>query len=789
MPERSLKYLRSYPLLVFVVFLPNPAVNIAAGYGLTLAHVFACLVVLESRRIHNPKLIGLVAAFLACFIVSGVAMFFLSDFGPGSETLNTIVGLLLCLLPLIALAFVPAREAVSRAQFPLMLGILFTAAAGEYQRWRFADGVFPWKAIFNNGSFAAIDFEVWELYIRRPLAFFPEPSALVSVVGPATLWLLYRLLRADLRNPRFGVLAILAGTYCVLTSKSTFIPIFFALLLIQVIVAALVSEKRGYRLVARWAIALGLVLLGVALVLADRLAAVLNSSALYRAETLKGGVDLWVESWGAFFLGGGPGSTFARFAAAGAPYDAVHSVILAQIVQVGLPVALVWGYVLFGVARSRVWLAGMALLLAMGVVTSYPTIAGLWLLLGLVVLDTRAMPARSVTGQRDGELRGAMTLGAGGRGGRDRMRVVHVIPTLNTGGAERVLTTVASDQVKAGHEVLVITLDADTTFGAELRTAGVQVVDHRGYGRGRLALVRAMAGLLLSMASLRADVVVGWLYHGALAAALTGPRVRRRAVSLHHRDPRDPGVKRGTRAVFRAVVGLSRRIDLAVYVSEGSRAHHEDAGLRVSGVVVPVGVDTQRHALVADEERGTAREALALPALAPVIAHVARIHPDKGQEVLLAAFAALREQYRDAVLLVAGSGWTSDASAPVDLAGASGLDGVVLLGEVSDPRAVLAGADVFCLSSHTEALPVALVEAMCSGLLPVVTDVGACAEATSTHGFVAPPGDPAALAQELARAVAAANAEPERRGAVREHAVTTFDAATMCRAYRDLIVR
>jgi glycosyltransferase involved in cell wall biosynthesis len=78
-------------------------------------------------------------------------------------------------------------------------------------------------------------------------------------------------------------------------------------------------------------------------------------------------------------------------------------------------------------------------------------------------------------------------------------------------------------------------------------------------------------------------------------------------------------------------------------------------------------------------------------------------------------------------------------------------DRIELLGERHDVPALLATADIFVLSSRSEGLPIALLEALAQGLAVVASDVGGVAEAVvdGESGLLVPAGDPTALAGAL----------------------------------------
>jgi glycosyltransferase involved in cell wall biosynthesis len=120
----------------------------------------------------------------------------------------------------------------------------------------------------------------------------------------------------------------------------------------------------------------------------------------------------------------------------------------------------------------------------------------------------------------------------------------------------------------------------------------------------------------------------------------------------------------------------------------------------------------------------------------PILLFLGRIHPKKGVDLLVRAFAGVLNLHPRAILVVAGSdagsGYldvirrlaeTSIPGVDVPTEGDPCGSSVCFLGEVAGElkAKVLAGADVFVLSSHSEGLPVAVLEAMASGLPVVIT--------------------------------------------------------------------
>ena len=136
----------------------------------------------------------------------------------------------------------------------------------------------------------------------------------------------------------------------------------------------------------------------------------------------------------------------------------------------------------------------------------------------------------------------------------------------------------------------------------------------------------------------------------------------------------------------------------------------------------------------------------------PRVLYVGLLTPRKGVLDLLAASRLLRERGVDHELLLLGG--TPDEGPAAEAEVRAALDGSAKLLGTRPPEqmpAEFAAADVFCLPSWWEAMPLSVLEAMAAGLPVVATDVGDVGRAVDdgVTGHVVPVRDPERLAEAL----------------------------------------
>jgi glycosyltransferase involved in cell wall biosynthesis len=231
------------------------------------------------------------------------------------------------------------------------------------------------------------------------------------------------------------------------------------------------------------------------------------------------------------------------------------------------------------------------------------------------------------------------------------------------------------------------------------------------------------------------DLIHAHIHHMAWPAAIAGALLRRPFVVSENSSewPRrtiTPSALRRARLSF-------PRAALVCPVNARLKEAIEARGVRGRFRIVPNTVDT---AIFNPAGR---RGGNGTTTLVNVASHI----EVKALDVLLEAFARASDQRADLRLEQIGAGpLTSELEART---AELGLDDRVRFAGTRTPAEIaesLRGARAFVLSSLSENMPLAVVEALCCGLPVAATDVGGIPEAVGEDGVVVPPRDPAALA-------------------------------------------
>jgi glycosyltransferase involved in cell wall biosynthesis len=360
-----------------------------------------------------------------------------------------------------------------------------------------------------------------------------------------------------------------------------------------------------------------------------------------------------------------------------------------------------------------------------------------------------------------------------------KIRLLHVFSTFDPGGPQ-VRTVDIMNSLGPEWQHLIVARDG-RTGAAALIAPDVQMqllsrAEGTGGGWGFRDLLRT-----LREHSPHLLLTYNWGAIEAVAAAKWngGPP------AIHAEDGFGPDEarRRKTRRVWarRLVLRSARRV--VVPSSTLYRIAVHEYKLPSDRVVhIPNGVCLERFHPRHEEEL---RAELGFSTEQTVIGFVGHLREEKNVGLLIRAVARMR--HPNPALLIVGDGpCRKDLE---ELAAQSAPSGRVrFVGKVSDPSRLFGVMDLFCLCSNTEQMPVALLEAMATGLAAVVTSVGDCGSLLdrSSPPFLVPPGDVDALTEALDTVAADRALRADEGARLRERCLRHFNRRPMLERYKRL---
>lgn len=310
------------------------------------------------------------------------------------------------------------------------------------------------------------------------------------------------------------------------------------------------------------------------------------------------------------------------------------------------------------------------------------------------------------------------------------MRILHVVRGLaNSSGTTHIVGPLAEAQARQGHAVSVFYVEkpgrpAVTPDRTLVESQGFRMnlpTEHLGWST---AFARAVARKLRTVDAVHVHAIWNFpTWHTMRSAATAGvPYVVAPQGSL---EEWALGRSRYAKVIY-AALAEKPYFDRAAAIQALTTNEAEQCrrfGIRAPVRVLPNGIDLRSADRIASSS--ALRQELGLPPDSDLVLFLSRLVPKKGLDLLLPAFARILTTHPRAVLLIAGhdagSGYRRILEQLITQGGI--WNSVRVLGEVVGSRkfAVLRAADVFVLSSYSEGLPVAVLEAMACERPVVIT--------------------------------------------------------------------
>jgi len=299
------------------------------------------------------------------------------------------------------------------------------------------------------------------------------------------------------------------------------------------------------------------------------------------------------------------------------------------------------------------------------------------------------------------------------------LNVSFVITSLPVGGAETLLVNLVRRINKTILQPEVLCLKEPGELGdaiaLEVPLTG-RVLSHK-------CDLRVMPRLMRAFRRSRTDAVItvgagDKMFWGRLAARLAGVPVV--CSALH-----STGWPDGIGKLNRLLTGIT---DGFIACAQNHAHHlHAHEGFPANKVfMIPNGVDVDRFRPFAPM-RGWLREHLDVPTTSRLVGIVAALRPEKNHAQLIAAASEIIRHHPNTHFVVVGDG-PMRAAIESEIQQRGLVGHFHLLGNRSDTPAILAGLDVFVLTSKNEANPVSILEALASAIPVVSPDVGSVNE-------------------------------------------------------------
>lgn len=364
-----------------------------------------------------------------------------------------------------------------------------------------------------------------------------------------------------------------------------------------------------------------------------------------------------------------------------------------------------------------------------------------------------------------------------------RIKVLHLIGTMDLGGAEKLTRLIIEGLPSDRFEANVCCIKRGGLYAEQLREKGfnakilINLEKHKHVTT--FGLAKSAFKLFLLLRREKPDILHTHLFLTSCLGRLVGrvAGVKKIVVTLHRIEY--PRLEKWTEHFFTFLTNL--------YITDSYAA----AARIISVLKIPEskikvihnGIDLVEFA--SPPSAKLAREALGLPEDEIVIGVIAHLYREKGHLFLLKSLCEIKDQLGKFKLIIVGDGYLRQEleSEALRLLPAKS---VVFLGQRGDLATMLAAMDVFVLPSSWEGFGIILAEAMYMGV-PVVTtcDGGGTAEVVQEGegGLLVPYGDMSALGNAILQLLLDRDYHRAQSNRGRARVERMFTADIMCKNY------
>ena len=318
----------------------------------------------------------------------------------------------------------------------------------------------------------------------------------------------------------------------------------------------------------------------------------------------------------------------------------------------------------------------------------------------------------------------------------EKSKLIHIIPSLGSGGAETFLGLLALNQQRSeGLDLKILTFIKGGLIQKSIIKNGLSVIT---FELKTIKILLNVFNIYQFIKSEKFQIVQTWMYHanliGGILARLAG--TKKIIWTVCNSGSEINKFKISTKFFIYLNALFSYLIpSKIVFCSEEALINHVKLGFCSKKMcVIPNGFDIYKFC-PSDEKRNVIRTELNIDHNKIVVGMVARFDPQKNYRMFATVMGLINKQFPDVHFVLVGKGidhqnkslksWLQDCS----------RENFNLIGEREDIQSVMCSFDILVSSSNAEAFGNVIAEGMLTGLPCVVTDVGVCKDIVGDTGF------------------------------------------------------
>lgn len=298
------------------------------------------------------------------------------------------------------------------------------------------------------------------------------------------------------------------------------------------------------------------------------------------------------------------------------------------------------------------------------------------------------------------------------------MKLLTILPGLATGGAENMVYELCKQLGKKDIDNYILCYCGKQNTALESKIEKVAKVTYLNCsGTVNVKNIRAV---IRSMNEIAPDIVHAHMGGALFASIWTLIRNKPLVITIHTAPQKAFSSKIENLLYLRALFG---KFQMVAVSQENKRLADSYYHMRQKCAFVNNGVDLDRFYRKAHSNF--------------TYINVARQDDNKNQAVLIDLFARLHKNYPRTNLLLIGDG-PNHEKLKNQCKECGIAESVEMPGNVADAEKYYARADVYVQTSHREAMPLSILEAMAAGLPIISTDVGGIKDVVRKNGILVP---------------------------------------------------